>query len=239
MPEPVLLISCEHAVNHVPSRFAGLFASAADVLASHRGYDAGALDLADTLAGTFRAPCFAAEITRLLVDHNRSPHNRALWSEYSRPCAAADKTWLLETFYRPFRARVGAWIEERVDAGQPVLHLSIHSFTPVLDGKPRTTDIGILYDPHRGTERAFGRRWQGALQASAPALRTRLNSPYRGVSDGHQRHYRQRYPSHDYLAVELEVNQRLVTSSPGPWLAVKEALCSTLQAVLADGQKTC
>src|SRR5436305_13375521 len=38
-----LLITCEHGGNAVPERYRGAFAGAARALASHRGYDPGAL----------------------------------------------------------------------------------------------------------------------------------------------------------------------------------------------------
>jgi hypothetical protein len=37
-----LLVSCEHGGNRVPARYVALFEGAADVLATHRGYDLGA-----------------------------------------------------------------------------------------------------------------------------------------------------------------------------------------------------
>ncbi len=235
MPEQVLLISCEHAVNRVPRRFLELFSSHEAVLASHRGYDAGALELAEYLAEALQAPCFVGRITRLLVDHNRSPHNRALWSEFSRQLDAAGRDWLLESFYRPFRAGVSARIAAHIGAGQRVLHLGVHSFTPVLDGKQRTTDIGILYDPQRAGEKVFARSLQGALRRARPDLRVRMNDPYRGISDGHQSGYRRQYAGDRYLAVELEINQRLVTGVPGSWQILQRDIGASLREALAGG----
>jgi predicted N-formylglutamate amidohydrolase len=235
VPDPVLLISCEHAANHVPPRFRGLFEGHEAVLQSHRGYDAGAVELAEYLAGELHAPCFRAQITRLLVDHNRSPHNRALWSEFSSRLDAADKEWLLESYYRPFRGRVSAWIAARITAGQSVLHLGVHSFTPVLDGKPRTTDIGILYDPQRAEEKAFARLLQRAFQSARPDLRVRMNDPYRGVSDGHQSDYRRHYTGGHYMAIELEINQSLVIGAPEGWQVLQRDLGASLREALTGG----
>jgi predicted N-formylglutamate amidohydrolase len=35
---------------------------------------------------------------------------------------------------------------------KPVLHLSIHSFTPIWSGVERKVDIGILFDPDNKSE---------------------------------------------------------------------------------------
>ena len=62
-----LLVTCEHGGNRVPKRYRRLFAGWESVLASHRGYDPGALTLARELARAFDAPLVASTVTRLLV----------------------------------------------------------------------------------------------------------------------------------------------------------------------------
>ena len=42
-----------------------------------------------------------------------------------------------------------------VAARKQVLHVAVHSFTPVLHGERRNADVGLLYDPARPRERAF------------------------------------------------------------------------------------
>jgi predicted N-formylglutamate amidohydrolase len=225
------VISCEHAVKDVPQDFRGLFEGHEAQLDSHRGYDAGALDLAGFLAGAYNAPCIAGRISRLLVDHNRSPHNPSLWSEFSRNLDAAEKSRLLESYYRPFRESVHSLIKAQIAAGRCLLHLSVHSFTPVFMGRERRTDVGILYDPARVDEKAFGKLWQRQLKCSRPDLRVHLNRPYRGRNDCHQSAYRSQYAPGQYLAIELEVNQRLLDPLRN-WQGIKESLGSSLQGVL-------
>jgi predicted N-formylglutamate amidohydrolase len=55
----------------VPRRWRGLFEGAEEVLASHRGWDPGAFDLARRLARLLDVPLIAHHITRLLMDVNR------------------------------------------------------------------------------------------------------------------------------------------------------------------------
>lgn len=231
MPEPMLLITCEHAVNHVPQNWQGLFTGRREVLDTHRAWDPGAMELARRLAGHFAAPCYAARVTRLLVDHNRSPHHRALWSEFSRPLSEQARESMLEDYYRPFRRKVAGWLEDR--CGEQVVHLSVHSFTPVLDGRVRNLDIGLLYDPRRPAETALGRAWKTGLARTLPDMRVRCNQPYRGRSDGHQTTYRKRYPDDTYRALEVEVNQALL-DDPLAWSRVCTAIVASLAEVLEN-----
>ncbi len=233
MADAALIITCEHAVNTVPLRWRHLFEDVEDVLSSHRGWDAGALELARTLADALCAPCFSAEVSRLLVDHNRSPHNRSRWSDFSRNLAAGDKEGVDDEFYRPFREKTSGWIAARHAEEKRVIHVSVHSFTPILDGNEREVDIGLLYDPGRPEEAYFAARWKAALIERHARLRVRYNVPYRGVSDSHLTTYRERYRSHDYVGIELEVNQALVRPGRG-WTELRRRLAESLHAALRE-----
>lgn len=233
MPDPRLLLTCEHAVNHVPDDFTPLYEAHLDALNSHRGWDPGALELAQTLAVKFSAPCIAAQVSRLLVDHNRSPHNRSLWSEISRALSEQERAAILQQYYKPFRQQTGDWISARIDAGDRIVHLSVHSFTPVFDGQVRDVDIGLLYDPGRSDEAFFADLWKAELARLAPELRVRFNVPYRGRSDCHQSTYRNQYPCLSYLGIELEINQALLTDERA-WQKVKAAVGLSLTAALSE-----
>ncbi len=78
------IVTCEHAGNQVPECYSHIFTELTDVLESHRGWDPGALEIARFLATEFNAPLFICEMTRLLIEPNRSLHSHQLYSEYSR-----------------------------------------------------------------------------------------------------------------------------------------------------------
>ncbi len=40
-----------------------------------------------------------------------------------------------------------------ISKGEKIIHISVHSFTPVLKNKIRNADIGILYNPKRSIEK--------------------------------------------------------------------------------------
>jgi predicted N-formylglutamate amidohydrolase len=208
-----VLLTCEHATAHVPARYAGCFRGAARVLRSHRGFDAGALALARHLARALGAPLVAATASRLLVDLNRSLHHPRVFSEWTRELDAAEKERLVARHHAPYRETVEQTLARWIGEGARALHLSVHSFTPRLDGVERRADVGLLYDPARARERRLCVRWQRLLEERDPGLRVRRNHPYRGDTDGLTTALRRRFPPSAYLGIELELSQAWVRRS--------------------------
>lgn len=136
-----LVITCEHGGPDVPRPYAAVFAGHAALLASHRGWDAGALELARRMAGANGVPLYAATTTRQLVDLNRSIGHRQLFSPLTRALPPATRQGIVERHYRPHRDRVVADIAGHVKAGRRVVHIASHSYTPVLDGVARRADV--------------------------------------------------------------------------------------------------
>jgi len=202
-----VVVTCEHGGNRVPRAYAPLFRGARRLLASHRGWDPGAIGVARRLARRLGVPLHAATVTRLLVELNRSLGHRQLFSERTRGLPPAERQRILERYWRPYREAVEAEVARGVRAGR-VLHLSVHSFTPVLDGVVRDVDVGLLYDPRRAGERRFCGRWARLLRERAPELRIARNRPYRGIADGLVTHLRTRFPVSRYLGLEVEISQR-------------------------------
>ena len=219
------LVTCEHGGNRIPRRYAEAFAPHRALLESHRGWDPGALNLARQLAKSLDAPLVFSETSRLLVDVNRSEHHRALFSLISRALPRDERTRILDEYYRPYRAEVAAAAEALSAAGKRMIHLSVHSFTPVLDGETRIGDIGLLYDPRRPHEAMLCANWLAELAAALPGLRVRRNYPYRGNTDGMTTSLRRAYHADRYLGVEVELNQRLL-SEPKTYRRVCHAICA-------------
>lgn len=205
-----LVFSCEHAVNTVPENFQSLFNPWHHLLATHRGVDFGALAIASYLSEFFKCELISAKATRLLIDCNRSLNNPACFSEITNPLSKRDKESIIDVYYLPFRKAVESQIEQLINAGNQVLHLSIHSFTPVYEGVTRNADIGLLYDPARPSEKQFSKLWQQELKLADPQFRVRLNYPYRGTSNGFTCALRKKHPDKNYVGIELESNQALV-----------------------------
>ncbi len=201
------LITCEHASAHIPGAFRHLFASRAQRarLATHEAFDIGALDVAKSLADQLEAPLILGEMSRLLIDLNRSERHPHLFSAWSRSLDAS-LTQVLLRYHRTYRAVVRHAI---ANTRGPVVHLSIHSFTPVWKQQGRTTDIGLLYDPARKSEAQWAKRTRKRLQTGS-SLRIHRNAPYRGTADGLTKYLRAIFADRKYCGLEIEFNQRLL-----------------------------
>ena len=227
------MISCEHASRRVPRRFASLFSGQEGVLATHRAFDQGAADLARRLAKRFACAVHLGNISRLLIDLNRSPTNRrALFSSYSRPLAKEERSLLLACYYHPYRGKIMQQLATWINGGEPVLHLSVHSFTPILKGRARTADIGLLYDPARPNEREICRHIARLLKEGANGLRVRKNYPYLGKNDGFTAFLRKQYGPEVYAGIELEINEELLVSAGRKARVAEQRLGDAVEEVL-------
>lgn len=200
------VLSCEHGGNEIPPAYASLFANAGNLLSTHRGWDPGALELFEQLK-PLADFSYNSTISRLLVELNRSLHHPNLFSAYSRTLEKQEKQRVLAQYYHPYRAVVEDAIKKYIQQGATVYHLSIHSFTPVLNGEVRNADIGLLYDPARKLEREASASFKKALQDQIKEVRVRLNYPYLGTADGFTTYLRRQFPE-KYAGIEFELNQQ-------------------------------
>lgn len=234
-----LLLTCEHGGNEVPIAYQSLFQGHQEVLKSHAGYDIGALELFKELE-PLADISFYSETSRLLVELNRSLHHKKLFSDFTRDLSDGDKNFILKNYYYPYRDKVEQLVHDFVMAGRRVLHISVHSFTPVLNGEERQADIGLLYDPKRKGEQNFCREWGKALTKQAPDLLVRNNYPYLGIADGFPTYLRKRFKDEEYLGIELEVNQKFPQGDEKQWhsliKAIKESLAEALHLKRLDQQ---
>jgi predicted N-formylglutamate amidohydrolase len=228
-----LLVTAEHGGNDVPGEHRTLFRGRKALLDSHRGWDPGTLDLARRLASEIGAPLVASTLTRLLVDLNRSPHNPRAFSEVTRPLPLAERRALLKRWHRPHWELARAALTKGIRERGRVLHLGIHSFTPVLNGTTRRPDVALLYDPARASERMVAVAWARGLAAALPGHIVRRNDPYRGNTDGLATAIRRELAASKYIGIEIEINQRHVGRDGRfpEWVA--RALRGTLSEVLA------
>lgn len=202
-----IVLSCEHGGNHIPDDYQHLFVGAEEVLNTHRGYDIGALELFEAFQELEVNYAKSNTVSRLLVDVNRSLYRQTLFSEYTKGMFKGQKQKLLNDYYYAYRHPFEEVIRQLWQKQEQVLHLSIHSFTPVLNGETRGCDIGLLYHPQRKHEKELCQKWKRALKAGMPQLRLRFNYPYSGKPDGHVRYFRDREVE-QYMGVEVELNQK-------------------------------
>jgi predicted N-formylglutamate amidohydrolase len=227
-----LLVTCEHGGNRIPEKYWPLFKAHRGVLDSHRGYDPGALAMARDFAAAFDAELVYSTTSRLLVELNRSLSHRQLFSEISLALPPDERERVVRRYYQPYREWVEAQVSEGTRSGREVVHISCHSFTPILDGDTRRADIGLLYDPARAGETQFCLAWQRELKLVLPRFVVRRNYPYKGYADGLTTFLRTRYPDPRYRGIELEVNQKHPLGDAAEWRALRKKLVSTLKSAL-------
>lgn len=156
-----------------------------------------------------KAPLFIGKTSRLLIDLNRTLHNWAIFSPFTRTLNNDTRDHILKNYYFPHRNNVERKIHQLIKSKTKVIHLAIHSFTPVLKGKTRQTQIGLLCDPARPLERSLCLKLRKNIKAQSPLLKVHLNKPYKGVSDGFTRYLRTKFKDKTYAGIEIEINQSM------------------------------
>lgn len=209
---PALIISCEHGGNEVPQRYLEFFKGRERMLNSHRGWDRGALAVSRMLARSLDCRLVFSTTTRLLIDLNCSPGNPKMFRFSSRFLSEAQQRRLIKTKYQPYVRRLEREIDAGIRRAARVIHLSVHSFCPVLSGERRNAHFGVLYDPARHYESAVARKLLQKLRRSKRHI-TRANYPYRGTDDGLTTILRRSRKDGSYAGIELEINQGLFRSS--------------------------
>lgn len=231
-----VVLSCEHAGNEIPAVHKKLFRGYTDILESHRGWDPGALLLTEIIAGKLYVSPFIYPFTRLLIEPNRSEDHPRIFSDFSKNLAQEHKKKLLSDYYHDFRNKVQNQITDSINTKGPVIHISVHTFTPHLNGRERNFDIGMLYDPKRYREKLFCKEWKERLAMGSTELSVRMNRPYKGTSDGFTTYLRKQYPEENYLGIELEVNQKFWKQGGENWEKVCLEIADSLNGGLAAVQ---
>ena len=146
-----------------------------------------------------------------------------------RTAPAALREVVLAENYTPYRTQVEELVRQLSARGRRVIHVSSHSFTPVLDGRERSADVGLLYDPARPGESALAARWKSSLATTNPGLHVRRNYPYAGRDDGMTSHLRRLFRAATYVGIELELNQRFVLAGGRAWTTLRADAITALR----------
>jgi len=219
-----LVLTCEHGGNKISNAYKNQFTDKT-VLNSHRGFDLGALDLFEHLKPLADASYYSTT-SRLLVELNRSLFSRQLFSEFSMRLSKNQKSEVLEKHYIPYRTEVEHRIATYMASNEQVLHLSIHSFTPELNGDLRNADVGLLFDSRNIKEQEFCKKLKETLLQQRPNLNIRFNYPYLGKADGFTTFLRKQFPK-NYLGIEIEINQKF-TDENSMELELKKIIYKTI-----------
>lgn len=164
-----LVLIADHAANRVPRCLHQLGLSE-QVLSSHIAWDAGTANVARELSRLLDAPLLLSNYSRLVIDCNRDarggqaivaasdgidiPGNGALSADH-----VASR---VRTVFDPYHEAIEALLDARKDRDTSIL--SIHSFSPVLQGQSRPWSIGVCY----GTDPRLAHALLPRLRALVP-----------------------------------------------------------------------
>ncbi|NVK35224.1 MAG: N-formylglutamate amidohydrolase [Rhodobacteraceae bacterium] len=181
---PFVLV-CDHASNFIPDTLGDLGLSEADRKA-HIAWDPGALGVSLVLSKLLDAPLVYSNVSRLVIDCNRSVDAHDLVP----PCSEltdvpgnqnltdAQRAERIALSHTPFHSAIDQVISERIAADKQTAVVSIHSYTPVYKGVQRPWEIGLIY----GEDDALATPSLEAL-ASSTNYSVGDNEPY-APSDG-------------------------------------------------------
>lgn len=149
---PVLLI-CDHASCRFPKSLGDL---GLDPFARrcHLALDIGAGQLTERLAESLGITAVLARYSRLVVDCNRQLLDPSAFLEFgdgvivpgNRNLRAADKAFRSDAIYWPYHRAIDEQLQRLKVVGPPPAFISVHSFTPVLNGVSRPWQVGVLWD---------------------------------------------------------------------------------------------
>ncbi len=142
------VLVCDHASNRVPARL-GSLGLEPDLLADHIGWDPGAAEVARRLATHLDAPLVSSGYSRLVIDCNRPIFHAESIAERSAGVSIPgnfglsplERSSRIDALFRPYHDAIAGLLDHR--SHRPTLLISIHSFTPVLNGRSRPWHIGI------------------------------------------------------------------------------------------------
>jgi hypothetical protein len=216
------LFSCEHATCAVPEAFRELFRGSEDLVTSTKGWDPGALNLAQGFSMKFRTPLVHGDVTRLLIDLNEDGDDR--WSKISKTLPDVTRGKLVDRHERPYRTALRARISEDLLRNDAVIHIMIHTE----EGDQR----GLLLETPRDVEIAdsFASKWQAKLVADGIETRVARGDLNGGLADDLTRSYQNK----PYGLMRLKVPQTyFLEGKPLRWETLKKALLSSLTQIVS------
>ncbi len=226
MGKKSIVITCEHASNRVPERLVDVIYDST-LLTTHWAYDIGALQMARIIAQTLGVSLLYTTVTRLIVDCNRSIGSDELFSKFVKGSDIFLKNEIVKRYYTTYRSKIEKTVTALVLNSERVFHISVHSFTPQLNGFTRYADIGLLYDQYRPVEGLFCNKIKEHIMQRYP-LRVAFNYPFRGCGDGVTVWLRKLYGD-SYCGIELEVNQEIFFTSKQQWRKLSHYIAQAIE----------
>lgn len=209
---PFLLI-CDHAGVLIPESLYDLGIQAENRY-RHIAWDIGIGKVGEKLAALLGSTLVMQNYSRLVIDCNRCLDHPTLIVETSDHVLIPGNQNLtqdkreerIRSIYRPYHDCIESCIEKRGKKRQQTVLISLHSFTPEMDGYKRPWHVGVLHDAYSGFSLVF-KKW---LEESYP-YPVGDNEPY-VLSEKND----YSVPFHAFCRampyLELEIRQDLITT---------------------------
>jgi len=158
---PVVLV-CDHAGNRFPRSLGTMGLDYLDRI-SHIAIDIGAGNTTESLAKKLNATAVLCQYSRLIVDCNRKLTDNTAFIENSdgidipgnQNLKNNTKKVRASEIYWPYHDAIDTQISRLKDQGISPIIISIHSFTPTLEGHEREWEIVVLWDKDHITANFF------------------------------------------------------------------------------------
>lgn len=229
-----LILTCEHGGNEIPLKYASYFEEHQAALKTHRGLDLGALEFFNHLKPLADFNSYS-KTSRLLIELNRSLHHKNLFSDFTKDLPLSAKKELISDYYLPYRNSIQNEITKYINQNELIIHLSIHSFTPVLNAVKRDCDIGLLFDSRISLEKKVSSFLKDAILNKTDEFKVRYNYPYLGKMDGFTTHLRKQFPE-NYVGIEIEINQKYAENNRDKMI-LKKVLFDAITALKSINSK--
>jgi predicted N-formylglutamate amidohydrolase len=211
-----LFLVCEHAGRRIPEKLGDLGLDEAE-RARHIAWDIGAEGVSLQLASILDAPLITQTYSRLVCDCNRATHVPSFIPLISESTVIpgnaglgdSERSARIDEIYLPLHDRITAEIDRRLAAGQPVVFISMHSFTPVFMSDTRPMHVGLLYD----RDPRLGHLVGSALRSSA-SHEIADNEPY-ALDHGRDFTVPEHGERRGLPSLEVELRQDLITMPEG------------------------
>jgi len=229
---PFLLLG-DHAGKDIPRRLGTLGLARAD-RERHIAWDIGTRRLGELLAKSLDATFIHQRYSRLVIDCNRDTTAADAIPETSDGTVIpgnerlADEARMqrIEAIHAPYQRAIAAELSRRAADRHATIIVSLHSFTPVMAGKPRPWSIGVLYSD--GDTRFAAALLDILAREMGEGVGD--NEPYRMDETDHS------IPRHAFASglpyAELEIRQDLIGEPAG-----QERWCGIVGAALEDARR--
>ncbi|MDC0073645.1 N-formylglutamate amidohydrolase [Alphaproteobacteria bacterium] len=229
------LLMCDHGGNFIPEYYANLGLNK-QTISSHIAIDIGAAKVTEYISFRLDIPAIVSNFSRLYIDLNRIPGSPGSIPDVSNQVTVPgnqnisekEKLLRLNSSFIPYHSKAKQMFDYAENLYEKISYISIHSFTPNLNGKDRPWHIGVLY----GEDNAMAMEFIEILSENEK-IKIGLNKPYSAVDP---RGYG--YENYGFVSMRpnltIEIRQDLIENDQGVniW---SEFICNALRKVLING----